>query len=229
MNMTTSSLTAPATNKASKAVTAPRAGAIAGILFALLFGISVIVIRISVPANSADASAWTTSTLNRATLALRLIPFACIFFLWFVGVIRDRLGGAEDKLFATVTLGSGLVFVSLTLASCALAEGLLESLLAGGIQALPNNIYLWVRSSIDLSFNTYAVKMSSVFMLSLGTLWRRTRVMPGSLVYFTYLLALVMLFAVRQSLWLLLLFPIWVLLVSVYILITNLRRKEVSA
>jgi hypothetical protein len=224
MSMTISTMTT--THTAAKAMTAPRAGAIAGVLFALLFGISVILIRLAVPANSADASGWTANTLNRATLALRLIPFACIFFLWFVGVIRDRLGGAEDKLFATVTLGSGLVFVSLTLASCALAEGLLESLLVGGNQSLSNNIYLWVRSSIDLSFNTYAVKMSSVFMLSLGTLWRRTRVMPGSLVYFTYLLALVMLFAIRQSLWLLLLFPIWVLLVSVYILITNLRSKE---
>jgi hypothetical protein len=227
MSMTISTMTTPTTHKAAKAMTAPRAGAIAGVLFALLFGISVILIRLSVPANSADASAWTTITLNRATLALRLIPFACIFFLWFMGVIRDRLGEAEDKLFATVTLGSGLVFLTLTLASCALAGGLVDSLLAGGNQALPTNIYLFVRSSIDLSFNTYAVKMASVFMLSLGTLWRRTGVMPRPLVYFTYLLALVMLFAISQSLWLLLIFPAWVLLVSVYILITNLRRKEV--
>jgi hypothetical protein len=51
--------------------------------------------------------------------------------------------------------------------------------------------------------------------------------MPRPFVYFTYLLALVMLFAIRQSLWLLLIFSAWVLLVSVYILMTNLRRKEV--
>jgi hypothetical protein len=69
--------------------------------------------------------------------------------------------------------------------------------------------------------------LASVFMLFLGTLWRRTGVMPRPFVYFTYLLALVMLFAIRQSLWLLLIFPAWVLLVSVYILMTNLRRKEV--
>jgi hypothetical protein len=79
--MTTTTMTTPATRKATQAITAPRAGAIAGILFAALFGISVILIRLSVPANSADASAWTPSTLNRATLALRLIPYAGIFFL----------------------------------------------------------------------------------------------------------------------------------------------------
>jgi hypothetical protein len=217
--------TSPPT-KAAQAATAPRAGAIAGILFAVLFGVSLILIRLSVPANSADVSAWTTSALNRALLALRLIPFASIFFLWFVGVIRDHLGAAEDKLFATVTLGSALVFLALTLASCAIAAGLLDSLLSGGSQALPLGEYLFARSVTNLAFNTFAVKMASVFMLSLGTLWRSTGVMPRLLSYLTYLLALVMLVAVTRSLWLLLIFPAWVLLVSVYILITNLRPKE---
>ncbi len=214
--------------KAAQVVTAPRAGAVAGILFAALFGVSVVLIRLSAPAASADASGWTPSSLNQATLALRLIPFAGIFFLWFVGVIRDRLGAAEDKLFATVTLGSGLVFLALTLASCAIAGGLLDSLLTGGSQALPPGVYLFATSITDLAFNTFAVKMASVFMLSLGTLWRSTHVMPRPLTYLTYLLALVMLIAFSQSLWLLLVFPAWVLLVSVYILITNLRPKEVG-
>lgn len=225
--MAISSMTTSTIHKATQAITAPRAGAVAGILFAALFGVSVVLIRLSVPATLADISTWTESTLNQAALALRLIPFAGIFFLWFVGVIRDRLGAAEDKLFATVTLGSGLVFLALTLASCAIAGGLLNSLLTGGSQALPQGVYLFATSITDLAFNTFAVKMASVFMLSLGTLWRSTRVMPRPIVYLTYLLALVMLVAFSSSLWLLLIFPAWVLLVSVYILITNLRPKEV--
>ncbi len=224
--MTTLSMKTSAPFKITQAITAPRAGAVAGILFAALFGVSVVLIRLSAPAASADASAWTESTLKSSTLALRLIPFAGIFFLWFVGVIRDRLGAAEDRLFATVTLGSGLVFLALTLAACAIAGGLLESLSSGGSQALPQGVYLFGRSITDLAFNTFAVKMASVFMLSLGTLWRSTKVMPRLLVYLTYLLALVMLVAFSQSLWLLLIFPAWVLLVSVYILITNLHPKE---
>ncbi len=227
--MTTSSLTTSVTSKTSKAVSAPRVGAVAGLLFATLFGVSVILIRLSVPANSADASAWTPSSLSRASLALRLIPFAGIFFLWFVGVIRDHLGAAEDRFFATVTLGSALVFLSLTLAACALSAGLLSSLLNGGTQALPLEVYRLARSVVDQAFNTYAVKLASVFMLSLATLWRSTRVMPRLLVYLTYILALGMLLAFSQSLWLLLIFPAWVLLVSVYILITNLRPQEVRS
>ena len=224
--MTTSSMTTSATSKVAQVVTAPRAGAVAGILFAVLFGVTVVMIRLSVPADSADVSAWTTSSLSRAALALRLIPFAGIFFLWFMGLIRDHLGASEDRLFATGTFGSGLVFVALTLAACAIAGGLFEIFLNRGNQALPSDVYLFVRSVSDLAFNTYAVKMASVFMLSLGTLWRRTGVMPRLLSYLTYLLAVVMLVTFSRSLWMLLIFPAWVLLVSVYILITNLRPKE---
>jgi len=226
-------MTTSAPNKAVQAATAPRAGAVAGVLFAVLFGVSVVLIRLSVPADSADVSAWTESARGRASLAMRLIPFACIFFLWFVGVMRDRLGAAEDKFFATVTLGSALVFVALTFASAALAWGLFDSYRIGasdsipGTQALPLGVYLFVRSVTNQAFNIYAVKMASVFMLSLGTLWRSTRVMPGVLSWITYLLALGMLVTFGQSRWMLLVFPTWVLFVSVYILITNLRPKGV--
>jgi hypothetical protein len=223
--MTTASMRTSAPGKAAQAVTAPRAGAVAGILFAVLFGVSIVLIRLSVLAGSADVSAWTASTLSRATLALRLLPFACIFFLWFVGVIRDRLGAAEDKFFATVTLGSALVFVALTLASSAIAGGLFASYRSGGTEALPPGVYPFVRSVADQAFNGYAVKMAGVFMLSLATLWRSTRVMPRPASWITYLLALGMLITFSRSLWMLLVFPTWVLLVSVYILITNLRPR----
>jgi hypothetical protein len=37
-------------------------------------------------------------------IGLNLIPFAGIAFLWFIGVIRDRIGAHEDRFFATVLL-----------------------------------------------------------------------------------------------------------------------------
>jgi hypothetical protein len=228
-----SPVTTSASDRAALAAAAPRAGAVAGILFAVLFGASVVLARVSVPADWADVSAWTGSTVGRASLAIRLVPFACIFFLWFVGVIRDRLGPYEDKFFATVTLGSALVFVALTLASAAIGGGLFDSYRVGesgsnpifGTEALPLGVYLFVRHVADRVFNGYAVKMAGVFMISLGTLWRSTGTMPRALSWTTYLLALVMLITFSTSLWMLLTFPAWVSLVSAYILITNLRAK----
>ena len=59
------------------------------------------------------------------SIALHLLPFAGIAFLWFVGVVRDRLGENEDRFFATVFLGSGLLFVAMLFCAGALAAGLL--------------------------------------------------------------------------------------------------------
>jgi len=49
------------------------------------------------------------------------LPFAGIAFLWFIGVLRDRLGELEDRFFATVFLGSGLLFLAMLFASCSSA------------------------------------------------------------------------------------------------------------
>ena len=49
-------------------------------------------------------------------MGLYLVPFAGIAFLWFIGVVRDRIGEREDKFFATVFFGSGLLFVAMLFA-----------------------------------------------------------------------------------------------------------------
>ena len=54
-------------------------------------------------------------------VALNLLPFAAIAFLWFIGVVRDRIGEGEDRLFATVFLGSGLLFIAMLFAGGAVA------------------------------------------------------------------------------------------------------------
>jgi hypothetical protein len=41
------------------------------------------------------------------------VPFAGIAFLWFIGVVRERLGEIEDRLFSTVFLRSGLLFLAM--------------------------------------------------------------------------------------------------------------------
>ena len=74
--------------------------------------------------------------------------------------------------------------------------------------------------------NVYAVKMAGVFMISLATIWVRTRLMPRSLAFLTYVLALGLLLTISSSPWVTLIFPAWVCAVSVYILMTNLRRTS---
>lgn len=77
--------------------------------------------------------------------------------------------------------------------------------------------------------NVYAIRMAAVFMLALGTLWVRTRVMRRLFIALTYLLALVMLLAVNLSVWLILIFPAWVMVIGVFIPVESLRGKTAAA
>ena len=72
----------------------PRSAAIASILFSLLLTTSILLLKFSIASNAADAGKWLVEGSRRisVTIAVNLIPFAGIAFLWFIGVVRDRLG-----------------------------------------------------------------------------------------------------------------------------------------
>src|SRR6266568_1957862 len=108
------------------ALRTPRAAATAGIVFSLLLIAALVLLEVSAPADPAQAGAWLTHSRQRAAvaLALNLVPFAGIAFLWFIGVIRDRIGGREDRFFVTVLLGSGLLFTGMLFVGAAVAGGL---------------------------------------------------------------------------------------------------------
>ena len=80
--------------RAGSPLRTPRAAAVAGIIFSVLLITALVLLRISVPAHPAVAGAWLTDSRRRAAvvIALNLVPFAGIAFLWFVGVLRDRIG-----------------------------------------------------------------------------------------------------------------------------------------
>lgn len=206
----------------------PRAAAVAGIIFAVLLSTGQLLIRFSIPTNASDKGALLAGQANTISLALSLFPFAGIAFLWFMGVLRDRLAQLEDQFFSTVFFGSGLLYLGLTFVAAALAGGLLaSSALIPGL--VGSNLYTFDRLVIFQINNVYALRMSAVFMISLGTIWLRTGTMPRWLVFLTYPLAAAMLLIISLSIYFSLIFPAWVFVISVYILIENLIRKPASA
>lgn len=205
------------------ALKTPRSAAVAGIIFAVLYGSSLILLSIFVLPYSSDTK-WLETNAAPVSLALNLIPFAGIAFLWFIGVLRDLLADQEDRLFSTVFLGSGLLFLAMTFIGAALVAGLLNAhTILSGI--LSDSVYTYSRSVIYQVINIYAIRMAGVFMISLATIWIRTGVMHRVWAILTYLLALVLLVSISYSLWVTLIFPGWVMVVSVYILIRNLHRQ----
>jgi hypothetical protein len=208
---------------------APRAAAIAGILFSILLIISLWLLRRSVPADPLEAGAWLKTNASTVALALNLVPFAGIAFLWFIGVLRDRLGALEDRFFATVFLGSGLLFLAMLFFSAAVAGGLIIAHTTESYRLPGSLTFTFGRAITYEIMNVYALKMAGVFMIATSTLALRTGFIARWIAFLGYGVALLLLLSGRHIEGILLVFPLWVLLTSVYILMDNLRSlKEQS-
>ena len=70
----------------------PRAAAFAGVLFAVLFGTALVLIRTALPEGGIPGSQWVDGTASELKIASLLMPFSGIAFLWFIGVVRDGFG-----------------------------------------------------------------------------------------------------------------------------------------
>jgi hypothetical protein len=208
---------------AGGALRTPRAAAVAGIAFSALLISSLALLRVSVPANPGVPGAWLTDSGKRAAVAigLNLIPFAGIAFLWFIGVIRDRIGAHEDRFFATVFLGSGLLFVAMMFVAAAVAGGLIADISSS---ALPGtDILALSRNITSLLLNVYSMRMAAVFTLTTVTIARRTRIVSRWLTVAGLATALVLMVGIGISPWVELLFPAWILAISIDILVAGPR------
>ena len=216
---------------ARQAIRTPRAAAVAGIVFTVLFTISMVLMRLAIPEelSGSNTAAWFQGNSTTLTLALTLVPFSGIAFLWFMGVVRDRLGKLEDQFFSTVFFGSGLLFLAMMFASAAIAGGIIASYAIEPNVLIKSGVVSFGRAIMYTITNVYAVRMAGVFMISLGTIWIRTRLMPRAFVFITYGVALVLLVSSNLTLWLVLAFPAWVFVISIFILIVSLRGGQAEA
>jgi hypothetical protein len=207
----------------------PRAAAIAGILFSVLLTTTLVLIRISVPATSPEMQDWSAIDAGTVTLALNLVPFAGIAFLWFIGVVRDRLGTYEDRFFATVFFGSGILFLAMFFAAAAVTGAMFMGLAAAPKLMVESGAYIFGRAISAQIMNVFALTMAGVFMIFTATLAMRTHILPRWITLPGYALAALPLLSTRFADWLPLAFPLWVLVLSIYILVENLRGTKSGA
>lgn len=210
----------------NKALVTPRAAAIAGIIFAVLMGLSYGLITANLPTNEIPAHDSFLEQEGTLTLALSLVPFAGIAFLWFMGVLRDRLGQLEDQFFSTLFMGSGILYLAMTFAAAAISGGLLAIGSINPEYYQDDAIYLLSRYSVFQFNRVFAMRMAGMHMLVAGTIWMRTGVVHRWLVVTTYILALLLIFGLGLFSWFTMVFPTWVFVISVYILIWNYRQPN---
>jgi len=141
-------------------------------------------------------------------------------------VLRDRLGELEDRFFSTVFFGSGLLFLAMLFASAAVAGGIIMAYRARPEALLDSATYTFAHDVAYEIMNLYAAKMAAVFMISTSTLAVRTGFIARWLAFLGYAFALCLLLSGRYVAWIIVVFPFWVLLISIHVLIDNLRRPS---
>jgi hypothetical protein len=200
-----------------------RAAAIAGIVFGVLLLIAMAMMRLALAEDSFASLRSDSDRRQLIGLSLHIVPFAGIAFLWFIGVVREQLGDVEDRLFSTVFLGSGLLFLGLLFSGAVTASSML--LMLEGPHA---NADVWAYG-LDTSqglISVYAMRMAAVFTLSVSTVGLRTAALPRWVSYTGYVVALALLLASADQKWIRFLFPSWVLLVSAALLFTSPVERE---
>jgi hypothetical protein len=209
------------------ALRTPRAAAIAGILFAVLLGVAIVLVRQAVPGRPDEAGAWLTDPSRRTAVkvALNLIPISGVAFLWFMGALRDRVGAREDKFFATLFLGSGYLFVGMLFVLTALSAGLLSLAAAHGGRP---SVEVWELGR-ETTYNIMvicAMRMAGVFAIATSTIGLRLRLFSRWLALVGFGVGLVCLLVVGAVPWLQLLFPLWILAVNIDSLVGSIRRGD---
>lgn len=200
---------------------APRAAAVAGILFCVLLITSQLLVWISIPASLGRPGFDVISHSKTISLGLNLLPFAGIAFLWFIAVVRNRLGTLEDRFFATIFLGSGLLYIAMIFTSAALAGGLIGVLSNAPELLVQTGTYALGRAQIYQTMNVYGIKMAGVFMFSTSTILLRSAIVPRWIAFLGYALGAILLISIGVISWISLVFPLWVFLISVAILLEN--------
>jgi hypothetical protein len=195
-----------------------RSAALAGIVFAVLLLAAMTMMRIALDDADPDALRGDASRRGWVRLGLQLVPFAGIAFLWFIGVVREQIGSVEDRLFSSVFLGSGLLFLGMLFLGAVNITSLMTMLASPDV-----DIRLWGfgRNSTQTLVSVYAMRMAAVFTLSVSTLGLRTAAFPRWVSYAGYAGALVLMVAAGEHKWTQLVFPVWVLVLSVVILVTR--------
>ena len=201
----------------------PRAAAVAGILFSALQIVVVWLFRTSIPADPLEPGAWLLTDMATVAFALHLIPFVGIAFLWFIGVLRDHLGAMEDRFFATIFFGSALLYLAMLFLSAATIGSLVLVAAQDPNQLVNSTTLHFGRALAYTILNVYATKMAAVFMISTSTVALYTRFAPRWIALVGYLLAVILLLGSYFIPWGDMVFPAWVLLLSIQILIANFR------
>jgi len=163
-------------------------------------------------ADSANATA--------AVVWLQVLVLSTIAFLWFVGVVRGRVGDREPKLFGTVFLGSSLLLAGLLFSGATLLAAPAVLVVVGDTAPDPRSTSL-MRAAAAIVLSVFLPRVATLVMFSTASLGRATGGLPRWLVVITFVVGGFELVNVTVSTPTVFLVPVWIALVSIVLLVRH--------
>jgi hypothetical protein len=210
----------------ARAIRQPKAAAVAGLVFGLILTTVLLLLQSVAPQTTSELGSWADDQSRRdsVVVALALLPFAGIAFLWFVAVVRSELGRLGDRFFETVFLGSGLLFVAMLFAAAAVLSALLSLVDAGFPVAPTAQAEAW--SVATALLGQFGARMAAVFALTVSTAGRRAGTLPRAVALFGYVCGILLLLTPPVPHWAQFLFPLWVITLSLMVLFRRPKPVE---
>jgi hypothetical protein len=212
-------------NPSSSTSGAARVAAISGIVFAVLFVVALVLVHQAPALGDSDAAyaAFYADGGDQLFVAIGiyLVPFAGIAFLWHMTAIRsvlDTLTPAPSMMAHGLNLLAGIIFVTLAFAGTAAVGAVAFGVYFGHSPAEDPAV---ARALTDVGYGlvfVFAVRGAGMFALTTTTLLRNAKVLPTIATVVAYVLAAFLLLAVTKNPVAILVFPAWVVLISVFLL-----------
>lgn len=169
-------------------------------------------------------------------VGLYLLPLAAIAFIWFLASLRQwvaRIWPIERQIIGTVQLLSGFAFITLALVSSAatvIPAAVVELSGQPFDPALARQFPLFG----DALLLIFGIRMAAMFVMTTANMGLKSAVLPKWFAYVSFLLSAVLLLSYSLTIWLVVVFPVWVLALGLLIIHSarnpeSIRRRRESA
>jgi hypothetical protein len=196
-----------------------------GIVFAALFFVAFALLR-KVPGLAVPDAVYTqfynSGSDVLVALGLYVVPFAGIAFIWNMIATRTLISAYPDPP-STIPFGlhlaSGVLLVAMMFAATA-AVGAVALLTVFSVAPLPSVDIARALSSAGygLAF-VYGVRAAGMYMITTTTLMKGTGILPRWLAVIGYVVAAFLLVSTTFHPAILLVFPVWIIVTSVAVLV----------
>jgi len=213
-----------------------RASALSGIVFAGLFFVALVLVR-QAPGLAASDRVYTEFyTVGHGdvlvTVGMHIVPFAGIACLWHIGSTRtliESLPGPATGLPHWLQLASGVVFVCMLFAGTAAVGAVaLLTVFSSTPPPSPEVARTFTGAGYGMVF-VFGVRAAGMYMIATTTLARQRVLLPRAVSVLSYLGAAFLLVTTTFHPVTLLVFPGWVVLVSVVLLYGAARPRASAA